>query len=106
MTAPPTGRHTAVPGGSIRTANETQLIAGRLAAASQWFRLPHNDVDGRAVADSVVYVEAEGSFVTATVTDFDGSKTEYRAEFRPINECAPGVAATTAEGGSNNQPAA
>jgi hypothetical protein len=80
------------------------LITTRLANASAWFRLPHNDVDGRAVRDSVVYCASEGNVVTATVTDHDGTKREYRAEFRPINESAPGLAATRAEGDQNNQP--
>lgn len=70
--------------------SEAELIASRLAVASQCFPLPHNDVDGKAVRDSVVYVESEGNFVIATMTAHDGAKTEYRARFVPINsETAP-----------------
>lgn len=58
---------------------EADLIASRLATASQCFPLPHSDVDGCAVRDSVVYVEAEGNVITVCVTDYDGTKREYRA---------------------------
>lgn len=58
---------------------EADLIAARLAAASQLFPLPHSDVGGRAVRDSVVYVEAEGNVIAVCVTDFDSAKREYRA---------------------------
>lgn len=81
-------------------ASEADLIAGRLAAASQWFRLPAKDVDGsgKKVRDSTVYVEAEGSVINVCVTDADGTRREHRAVVQPINEIAPGVAATTTEG--------
>ncbi len=55
------------------------MIAARLAGASQLFPLPHSDVGGKAVRDSTVYVEDEGSVIAVCVTDFDGSRREYRA---------------------------
>ncbi|MBB4853764.1 hypothetical protein HNP40_001144 [Mycobacteroides chelonae] len=58
---------------------EAEQIAARLASASQLFPLLHSDVDGRAVRDSVVYVDHDGDVVTVCVTDFDGTKREYRA---------------------------
>lgn len=95
--------------------SEAELIAHRLAAGVCWFPLPHDDVNGKAVRDSVVHVQAEGHVITATLTAYDGSKAEYRAEFVPIDvsfelnfsshESAPGGAGTPAEGDSNH-PAA
>ncbi|GAB5904580.1 hypothetical protein OKHIF_26810 [Mycobacteroides chelonae] len=79
--------------------SETELIAARLASASQCFPLPHSDVDGRAVRDSVVYVEAEGNVITVCVTDFDGSKREYRAVVELIPTTIPEMRTTPAESG-------
>lgn len=55
---------------------EARHIAARLAA-SPWFPLP-GAVDG--VRDSVAHVEVDGSVVTVTVADHDGSKREYQAQ--------------------------
>ena len=59
--------------------SEAAQIASRLASASQLFPLPHSDVGGRAVRDSVVHVDHDGDVITVCVTDFDGTKREYRA---------------------------
>ena len=63
---------------------DAERIAHRLAAAVCWFPMPRNEVDGRPVRDSIAHVQAEGAVITATITDYDGTKTEYRAEFRPV----------------------
>ncbi|RIU38543.1 hypothetical protein D2E83_16135 [Mycobacteroides abscessus] len=75
------------------------LITTRLAAASQCFPLPHSDVDGIAVRDSTVYVEADGNVITVCVTDYDGSKREYRANVR-LASLPPEMSTTPAESGA------
>lgn len=78
---------------------EADLIAARLASASQCFPLPHSDVDGRAVRDSVVYVGAEGKVIAVTVADHDGSKREYRAIVELVDASALEMSTTPAEFG-------
>lgn len=92
-------------------ATDVERIVHRLVAGTPWFPLAHDDVDGKAVRDSIVHVQAEGTVITATVTTYDGTKREYRAEFVPIDESfelnpsshesAPGGAGTPAEGDQN-----
>lgn len=65
---------------------QANQIAARLAAASQLFPLPHSPVDGKAVRDSTVVVEADGATLAATVTDHDGHKREYRAVVQLVSD--------------------
>ncbi len=69
--------------------SEANRIAARLAAASQLFPLPHNDVDDRAVRDSTVLVEVGGDTIAATVTDHDGNQREYRAVVQLVGDSSP-----------------
>lgn len=78
---------------------EAVLIAARLTSASLCFPLPHSDVDGRAVRDSVVYVEAEGNVITVCVTDFDCCKREYRAVVELVDSSTSEMSTTPAESG-------
>lgn len=53
-------------------------------AGSPWFLSP-GPAGSIAVRDSVVHVEADGRVVTATVTDHDGTKREYRARVELVS---------------------
>ncbi|MDO3177739.1 hypothetical protein [Mycobacteroides abscessus] len=79
--------------------SEADAIAARLASASQLFPLPHSDVDGRAVRDSVVYVDHDGDVVTVCVTDSDGIKREYHAAVRLVSASASEMRTAPADSG-------
>lgn len=66
--------------------SQANRLAARLAAASQLFPLPHSPVGGKAVRDSTVVVEADGTAIDATVTDHDGRKREYRAVVQLVSD--------------------
>jgi hypothetical protein len=57
---------------------EAELIAGRLASASQWF----------PVGASIAFADCERNVIAVTITDKDGTKREYTAEVRPIGGAA------------------
>ncbi|WP_234798043.1 hypothetical protein [Mycobacteroides chelonae] len=51
------------------------------------------------MCDSTVYVEAEGKSIAITVTDYDGSKREYRADVRLVATSTPEMRTLPAESG-------
>jgi hypothetical protein len=89
---PPVGRHVSAGVVSVTTAkhrhgvtrgvtsavthrpSEAELIAGRLANASQWF----------PIGASIAFADCERNVIAVTITDKDGTKREYMAEVRPI----------------------
>ena len=65
--------------------SEAEMIAARLAGASEVFRVPHGDWDSRAD------VTAEGDALTIVVTDRGGqSCREYRAVVQLVGETGDG----------------
>jgi hypothetical protein len=54
--------------------SEAELIAGRLANASQWC----------PIGASIAFADCQRNVIAVTITDKDGTKREYMAEVRPI----------------------
>lgn len=75
----------------VRVDIEANRIAARLASTSQRFPLPHNDVDGRSIRDSTVYVESADAVLSICVTDYDGTRREYRAVVQLVAASDPDV---------------